>query len=76
MPSANPLVWCEPDDCPASICGGPHVARIWQGREVVEHVDHVGEFIPLEEPENDTPTVHHVHDTDSVRARDTSSGEA
>lgn len=18
-------VWCEPDECPASICGGPHV---------------------------------------------------
>jgi hypothetical protein len=27
-------------------------------------------------PENDGPPVHHVHDSDSVSARDTSSGEA
>jgi hypothetical protein len=42
----------------------------------VEHVDHVGELFPLEDPENDAPPVHHVHDSDSVTARDTSPGEA
>jgi hypothetical protein len=33
---------------------------------------------PLARPtrENDTPPVHHVHDSDSVSARDTSPGEA
>jgi hypothetical protein len=75
MPSADDP-WCEPDKCPASICGGPHVTRIWRGREITEHVDHVGELFPLEEPENVGPPVHHVHDTDSVTAQDTSSGEA
>lgn len=23
--------WCEPDDCPASICNGPHVSHPFCG---------------------------------------------
>jgi hypothetical protein len=27
--------WCEPDDCPASICNGPHVSHTCPNGDVV-----------------------------------------
>jgi hypothetical protein len=35
--------WCEPDDCPAAICNGPHVSHIC-GTDVV--TSRVGDKTP------------------------------
>jgi hypothetical protein len=53
----------NPGDVANGYCGNCHD---WTGQPQV---------VP-EIPENDGPRVHHVHDTDSVSARDASSGEA
>jgi hypothetical protein len=40
--------WCNQDDCPAPICGGPHVETYYEGLGMVtEHVDHQGEFLKM-----------------------------
>lgn len=62
--------WCEADGCPASVCGGPHVTRMSHGREATEHVDHAGEVIPPESPENVGAEMHYVYDSDGCRAED------
>lgn len=27
--------WCEPDDCPAAICNGPHISHVCEDGDVV-----------------------------------------
>ena len=41
--------WCEPDGCPAAICGGPHVVLKYDDKELIVPMRDVGElasFIP------------------------------
>jgi len=34
-PECRAAGWCEPDECPASICNGPHVSHTCENGDVV-----------------------------------------
>lgn len=60
-------VWCEPDGCPAEICGGPHKRVVSEfGDEIIFPVNKPPDLVAIPLPAPDTVTMI-VRSHDSTR---------